>query len=278
MDSVVTYLVTEPRQLPLLTTSIFSARRWWTGEIQVYGWPEVNHVVEKMATDKRLGISAHIWEPAVRNPNAYNLEKTRVVQSVDSDIAIFLWWNSLIRCDLAPLIDKSLIGFVATQYNGLPSRKPPVQLLHSEQPENISYKNLTHVKKALNGNIFSCFPNSGVLTDWYDLMNSLPESQESSDDALSLIVGKGIEEGAATIIDGNWNCSPNHTDPQSTKDVHVWNFEESLNLDPKKYNAAFYLWYPLFESCITTNIGFINEWIDWAGHPLPGLNKKKVQA
>lgn len=261
MSAVVTYLVTDTHQLPFLVTSIYSLRRWWQGDIRVYSWPNSKALLRAISEDKRLSIDTGHWEPATRTDKFYDytLSKIGIAKSVDEDVSIHLWYNTLIRCDLSEIVNKSRIGFVATQNNSL-KRTIDIPILESTlTPSEDGLAFSENLQEDINSQIFASSPKSPVLVDWENSFLSLKGSDRSDDTTLMMSVNKHLPLGNVTVLKGNWNCSPDITS-SSTENINIWNFRNELNIDPN--NGAVRLWHPIWETCRTTNIGNVNDWID----------------
>jgi len=276
MRNTVAYLVSSLNQLPLLTCSIYSLRRWWYGDIAVFCLGETVGIVSMMAKDKRLSFYYIPWSKQYKGVGEYDLCRNSIVSSLDDySTVLSMPNNTIVRGDINPLFDRARIGFLATRNNQLTVSdigfKKTIESfkLTNTNHQSVVFDAINQNKPALDSDIFACHPKSKVLDHWSGLLARYIEIEGAANVTLQLVLGLYESEGCAAVMSGLWNCSPDVTDLGSTDDVIIWNFKNGINLFPNKYPKVTFLWMPLWESCLTTNVGFINEWLSQCDSLIP---------
>jgi len=265
MKKTVVYLTTKHADLPNLLVSLYSLRRWWEGDIIVYSYPEVLHIVREIAVDKRLAFDYQRYEPVYIGTSGEEMSQQHVAMSVDSDYLVFLSNSTLVRGHIHDLFDSCLKGFAATQSHqqwttDKEYQSAAVALLAVKDIDDcLVHKCLSTGSPRVRTGVFGCMPSSNILRRWNDLTSLAKDIPNADSLTLQLLMLDNKNE--VNILSSNWNSDP-VTRKDNLDDVVIWNFDNDSQSRPNICPKAVSIWYPLWESCRMTNVGFVNNWID----------------
>ena len=283
MRKQIVYLTSHTPHLPYLVVSLRSLRRYWNGEVIVHAWPESIELVQLIAQDKRLGITAVKREPDYRGKNDQFLNKILLMRSLNADFGIYLDADTLVNGPL-DLIWNAIehdTAFAATQFNewtvsgGVVRNRIKRLLDIPEIPSSLIHKLLSDEYRdspSVNGGVFGCRPSSAVLNQWYQ-WSWAARKIFIADETVLHILQAWFPPESFGIIRSTYNCSPRHK-PTDVKDeeVKIWHFHGDSNVRPNKSMKGVELWYPEFLDCCKYNIGNINIWVNGCGNKyLPSL-------
>lgn len=268
----IVYLMSGPAHLPYLVCSIFTLRRWWTGDVTVFAWPESYHIVRRMAEDKGLGIRCVMREPAYRGKkNSQFLDKIRLMQQLtDYNENLYLDADTTIHGEIVPLF-KSVqeFGFVATQFNSWMSsgQIPRNRVKRLREFPKIDQGLVEEILEgwwpSVNGGVFACWPDSPVLPLWERWTVEAISVFIADEAVLHLMQPKFYPAGQImTIMGGHYNCSPMRFQPKglADEDVVIRHGHGDSFTRPGKSKHGYELWSPIFRECLQKNIGGMVEW------------------
>ncbi len=261
-------LISGPAHLPYAVVSLRSLRRHWEHPIEVYAWPESFPIVQRIAEDENLGITAFEREPSYRGKNAQFLDKILLMQTIQADAALYLDADTLVRGRVHPLLAGALTtGFVATQFNDWAIGKG---VIHNriarlrqfpEIPQDVVEAVLANPKLcSVNGGVFACRPSSPVLPQWYKWAN-IAKSIFIADETVLHVLQIGMADEITIAGGGSWNCSPKHKPSGlADNDVRIWHGHGDCFTRPNKCKRGTEMWMKVFSEVVDNNIGGIRDW------------------
>lgn len=267
------YLMSGQAHLPYLVASLNTLRRWWTGPVWIYAWPESYPLVSRIAEDDRLAVTAVEREPVYRGKNDQFLDKILMVsQQPPNDVLLYLDADTTIHGRLTPLFELAEeVGFCATQFNGwtTDSRMMRGRLGSLRDYPLIDHSLIDRVCQpgwpSVNGGVWASRPTSPVLPLWseWTLAASVHHGTYIADEkVLHLLMAKFYPKELLVAVRGVWNCSPVYQ-PATVADseVRVRHYHGDSNVRPDKSAKGHRLWWPIYQECLANNVGYINEWI-----------------
>ena len=266
----VIYLMSGPAHLPYLVVSLYHLRRYWTGAVRVYAWPESLPLVERIASDNRLEITCHARTPNYRGKNDQFFDKIDLMRDFFDGPNLYLDADTMPNGDLGKLFEKAdQRGFCATQFcdwksnEGQAKNRVKRLLDYDHIPHYLVRDSITDKHPSVNGGVFCCQPWSPVLKEWQDWTRPCKEKLFIADETVLHAVCRKYEGKHLEILSGHYNCSPKQKWwPKNTSlsDIKIIHFHGDSNVRPDKSQFGFDLWYPEYLECIEKNLGYIQEW------------------
>jgi hypothetical protein len=267
----IVYLMSGPAHLPYLVCSLWTLRRWWTGAVSVYAWPESWEYVRRIAGDGRLEIQHFHREPAYRGKkNSQFLDKIRLMQQLDEcDENMYLDADTTVHREIYPLFSQvAERGFVATQFNDWMSDRRIItnRVERLKQFPFIDQGLVDEVLRggwpSVNGGVFACRPDSPVLPLWERWTAEAISVFIADECVLHLMQPRFYEAGRiATLMGGHFNCSPRFQPANlPDEDVRIWHYHGDSNVRPGKAPKGCEIWRSIYKECVEKNIGGIAEW------------------
>ncbi len=271
MDRVI-YVMSGRAHLPYLIVSLYTLRDHFSGPVQIFVWPESQECVEEIVKDKRLGyISCRPWNPDYRGKNAQFICKQHVMASLPPrGVNLYLDADTMVRGPLDPVFRLAEgAGFCATQFNHWLSSGRGIQKrlarLRGRIPEMEDLLDSLRDRPwpSVNGGVFACRSDSPVLPNWIDWTWQFRDIFIADETALHPIVAKFFPENLSVSQEGRFNSSPKFRSPELTdEDVHVWHFHGDSNVRPNKSKKGLEMWWPVYQECLSLNLGNIRAWLD----------------
>ena len=290
MRRCVCYLVSGGGHLPYLATSLYTLRRYWSGMVHIYAWPESYEIANRIASDPLLYAFCTEIKPEQRCRliGGQPFDRIRIMQdALKKQSGIYLDCDTVVSGDITPLfILAETFGFVFTQFckwvsTGKIIRERVSRLIGIEGiPQDAVQRVLEWPMPSVNTGIFACKPGSPVLDEWYgyiEVAKHLFIGDEISAHALASKyidpdqvrtvqwrpVGTLTTSGGEVSIAGGgiWNCSPKLQPTDLPDDqVRIWHGHGDCFTRPNKSPIGAAMWWPLFEEVYQTNIGGIQDW------------------
>lgn len=285
MKTQAIYLATGPSYLHYLTTSVWTLRRHWDGEIVVHAWADRGkhkgsfEVVEEIARDKRLGLEVRRYDPEYRGRNATFECKPTMMQGLDCDVGLFIDADTIVCGDVRSVVDAAAkYGFAATQFCDWTTETKTInkrmQNLRGvpEIPQDMVTTVMSYIFPSINTGIFACSPMSRVLPVWYRWTVAARRTFIPDETTIHVAMPVFMPTRELTVVQGGeYNCSPKFQ-PKGLADenVVVWHFHRHGNVRPKyidgvemdgaKSQKGFDLWWPEYAECLRENVGNIRDW------------------
>ena len=266
------YLTSYPAHLPYLLISLDTLRRYWSGDVFVYAWPESFEQVKRIAEDKRLFVNAVLRNPWQRGKNSQFLDKIRLVRSMEGQVerVMYLDADTSIHGSVQPLLNMlDRHSFVATQFNdwttagGVIKNRINRLIDYPAIDRNAIDVVTSTIWPSVNGGVWCCRPDSPVLRRWEEWTLDAKEGVFIADEAvlhLMQIVFNSTEFFVATE-QGRWNCSPKHmSDKLAWSDLRVLHYHGDSNARPAKSQRGFDIWWPMWTRAWEDNLGGCQEW------------------
>lgn len=278
MVNSVNYLMSGDAHSPYLVASLVSLRKHYGGKVVVHAYPESFETVKRIAEDRRLGVTAILWEPFYRGKNGQFINKIRMMRSIkDSGIAMYLDADTMVAGSLdfpfAYIQDSQ--GFVGTQFCDWMSNIGTVRNRVSRLigmtgiDQEAVHKAITRPLPSLNGGVFFCKPNSSILPLWEEWSLIAKNIFICDETVLHAVAAKyyDVTDQFSILIGGRYNCSPKYrpaaVDP---KDVVIWHGHGDAFVRPNKCKAGVELWWPAFVDCLMHDFGGVQEWLPKANN------------
>jgi len=276
MTKRVFYLMSGSAHCPYLVTSLHSLRNTahFTGEVEVYAWPDSIELVSRIAEDLELGIRVIEREPEYRGKNSQFLDKIRLAQSMEDGVNLYLDADTMPVQELDVLFAEAENSFVATQFGnwvsneGMPRKR--VNRLTEYFESDWLDAALMHPFPSPNGGVFAFTEQAGdLLAYWEQWTNRVKKNIFIADEAclhvmVAAFLGKGL-----WCSPGCWNSSPKHK-VCSDEEVKIWHFHGDSNVRRKdgkfKSQKGYDVWWPVFQECLDQNVGGVAEWCKSAGN------------
>jgi len=278
-DVSVNFLTSHPPHLANLVVSLHSLRdTGWDEPIYVHAWPESIDIVKQIAADKRLGVEAIEKEPGYRKKNAQFIHKQLVMQSIPTEMGIYLDCDTMPVKPINELLDRlNHFGFIATQFNRWHSnhgvtRNRIKRLVDREGiPQDRVQDVLSREQPSLNGGVFACWRDSPVLPKWHELTGHVKDIFIADETVLHVVMSIFRFDSIPyfdVLEGGTHNCSPKYKPKDiPDEDVVIWHFHGDSNLRPDtKSQKGYNLWWPVFQECLDLNLGGICDWLDRVGN------------
>lgn len=275
MKTSVNYLLSGPDHLPYLVVSLNELRKHWQGEVNVYAWPESFDIARHIETDWRLGIKAYLSDPTYRGKNAQFFAKIKLMQTIKSDIAVYLDADTMPVKDISQLFEVPTNGFLATQFCdwtsdvGQPKNRVSRLIGREDIDQEAVMKVITERYPSLNGGVFGCCPDSTILPLWENWTSKVLDIFIADETVLHALLPYSEANNLPFKVElgGRFNCSPKYI-PSTfhDEDVTIWHFHGDSNLRPEKCPKGVYLWWKAYRQCRQQNIGAINGWIHQIGN------------
>ena len=266
------YLVSGQPHLPYLVCSLWTLQNHWDGLVEIHVWPESYNKVKQIAEDYRPSIPAvTLRHPSWRGRNAQFLDKIDMVMECDEDDTIlYLDADTTIHGDLLPVFKEAeYYGFCATQFNGWETNgglagKRIKELRPFPHIEQYLIDNLLRAAwPSVNGGVWAACPRSPVLRTWYDWTWQVRKDLFIADESvLHLMMAKYCPQQQMTVLceGGRYNTSPRFQVCKD-EDIVIKHYHGDSNLRPNKSQKGMDWWWPIYQECLTENVGGINEWL-----------------
>jgi hypothetical protein len=246
-------------------------RRYFTGQVDVFVWPESRGIVEQICKDPYLNVGYIPWEPEFRGHSDTYVDKTCLIQSIEEkDEVLFLDADTTIHGKLTKLFDAiNNYGFVATQFNDWVTNgriiSGRIKTLREFSEIDGSLIDLTVSKTwpSVNTGIFGAIPTSPVLKLWHKWTYAARGTFIPDEKVCHLMLPKFGPSGQMYIAEGGaWNCSPNYQPKNlADSDVIIRHYHGDCNLRPDKSKKGYELWWPIFNQALQLNSGNIRSWV-----------------
>ncbi len=278
MDCRIVYLMSGAAYLPYLVCSLYSLRQVWDGYVSVFAWPESKQLVDMIARDKWLNITAVEREPEYRGKNGQFLDKIKMMQDQPTDTL-----NMYLDADTLPqradVIERlfylaSAAGFCATQFNKWNTHSKTIRgrissLIGRESVDQMAVNRLLSTcEPSVNGGVFACRPESSALPLWQEWTEKNLDLFIADETVLHAVMGHflntlGWDFDVAT--GGKYNCSPKYQPPDLPDDtVGIWHGHGDSFIRPNKSMKGVKMWWPVYQHCLRENIGGMVDWKDQA--------------
>ena len=278
-DRLVVFLVSGRPHLPYLICSLRTLREHWSGPVMVAAWPESYEVVAQIASDYAIHAEAVRREPEYRGHCDQFLDKIQLVREQrNSRAVLYIDADTTIHGPLDVLFEKAeSCGFCATQFNdwtmgknGIPQSRIKTLLEFPEIPRELIEAAVGAAWPSVNGGVFACHPQSPVLEEWHRLAYAARRTYIADEKVLHLMVAKYAGLGQIDVaLGGRWNCSPRFQ-PKNLPDseVVIFHFHGDSNVkwfveDGRrvwKARRGFELWWPIWQRCLTDDVGGCRGW------------------
>lgn len=268
MSRVVFYLMSGAAHLHYLVPSLFTLRKHWSGPVQVWAYPESFPFVERIATDKRLGITAHPWYPTYMEKNGQSLNKIKVAQAMDCKSCLYIDADTTIHGNLDELFDAAESHQLAiTQFNDWTTKKRTIQnrvgrLRDFPGIDQFAINHiLEHEYPSINSGIFATIPKAEALPVWYDWTWESRKVFISDEATLHAIPARFSNVQVTTLLGGKYNCSHMfQPDYLKDEDVAIYHYHGDGNVRPQKNPRGVQLWTPIYRECFEKGYGYIDKW------------------
>ena len=263
------YLMSGPGHLHNLVPSLYTLRQQHPSHYcEVYAYPESYDVVKRIADDTQLNITPRLWDPVRFHKNCQFINKIRLLQTLRCDGAVYLDADTTIHGDLTGLFRMLTdTEFVATQFcqwesNGrvVRARLERLRNYPSAIPQDAVDKVISAPYPSVNGGVLACEPTARILSIW-ELWSTTSQDIFISDEAcLHLFQVLYPTQVFSIATGGMWNAS--HRYYRSSVKPRIWHYHGDSNFRPTKSPNAFAQWWPIYQTCLERNVGFIKEWHD----------------
>ncbi len=276
MTRQIFYLMSGSAHLPYLVCSLYKLRKWCEDiPITVYAWKESYDIALRIACDDRLpkfGVRLRVVDYPKRRNKYQFLDKIKLVQTLDCDVALYLDADTFVQGDLDTIFRRAEShGFAATQFSNWYSQGGVIQTRVGRLKEfpkiNQGYVHsiLTRLWPSPNGGVWAANPKSPVLPVWEEWTEEVMSIFIPDETVLHILQPMFWPTGQMITLcdDGKWNCSPKYQ-PETLrdKDVVVRHFHGDSGVRPTKSPRGFYLWWTAYQEAMSMNLGGIREWRD----------------
>lgn len=268
------YLITGPSHLANVVVSIRSLRRFWSGDVLLFAWPESYDIAVKIAHDPGIRAIVLPCQQEYRRKNAQEIHKLRLIQELlGYDMVIYLDADTIIAKPIDPIgeaAEAAPDGLSATQFCGwkmhqnTPKARVSRMLGIDGIDQDMVRKSLHPDMVSYNSGIFAARPDSPALPDWVHWTELAKGIYISGECALHPIAQK---YRITTLYNGVYNNSPNHqsrTLPDG--DVAIWHFHGDCNTRPDKSPRGVAIWTPEFFDCFDKNVAQMRDWVRSIGN------------
>ncbi len=271
----VTYLMSGQAHLPYLVASVYTLRKYWSGTIAIYAWPESFDLVRKIACDGRLGCSYYPRTPKYRKKdgvgsNSQFIDKIALAQELHCDISMYLDADTTVHGLIDRLFESAEhYGFVATQWNNWTTERGHAHRRVSELrdiegiPNNLIDQVTSKRWPSVNGGVWAAWPCSDVLPRWHEWTLKCSKLFIADERVLHLMMVNFVSQHLMTVMtdNGRWNCSPKfQPEDLPDEDVIIRHYHGDSNVRPDKSQRGWDLWRPIFQECLELNIGGMADW------------------
>lgn len=278
------YVTSYPPHLPYLVCSLYTLRNWWSDDVKIFAWQESREIVERIAKEPSLCVTAVPHDAAYRGHCDQFADKITIPQLLtEYDSVLYLDADTTIHGDLSLLFDLAeQYGFCATQFNnwtmanGIPRSRVNTLREFPEIPvDAIDTVTNNHDWPSVNGGVWAARPNSLVLPIWHKWTMASVKTFICDEKVLHVLVPQFCESGQIWVLTGGaYNCSAmKKYQPADLpdEDVVVWHYHGDSNCRPDKSPDGCLRWRSIFEETVRRNIGGIRDWYRNVGNRF--LNK-----
>lgn len=270
----VNYLMSGAAHTPYLVVSLANLRNHWVGKVVVYAYPESYEICKRIAADSRLRIECKLWEPVYQGKNGQFINKTVMMQKIDTEYGLYLDADTIVRGTIDQLFhEAAATGFVATQFglwesNGRVIRNRIERLLNTEINQDSVKRLLSTPYPSVNGGVFCCHRNSPVLPYWFESTMKV-KNIFIADETVLHVLQDIFNDGSFSVLKGGkYNCSPRHKPENlANEQIHIWHGHGDSFVRPGKSSFGVNLWYPEYLRCLKINLGGMQEWISQINNP-----------
>jgi len=270
MSRAANYFLSLPGHTLYLIPSIYTLRQFYSGDIEVFAYPESYDLVKKISNDPRLGIEPILLHPKYKRQVIDRFEvSTRPGRELrlylDADITFHGEIDRLFR-------EAERVGLVMTQYGKfLISRR----IIHNrvsrlkkyKAPNQINQKVLEELLKnpypAINGGVYACRTDSHALHEWYRYTQII-HRQNIPDELCSHVIylehRKEVE-----VLPGKYNMAARFW--EGGPDTRIRHYSGQCCLRYFKSPRSFRRWWNIFEFCLEQNFGCVQEWWQKLNNP-----------
>jgi hypothetical protein len=295
MKRCVCYLVSGPAHLPYLAVSLYTLRRFWSGMVHVYAWPESYEIASRIAADPLICAFCSDIKPEQRCRliGGQPFDRIRIMQDGSTkQTGLYLDCDTIVDGDVQPLLlHAEAFGFVFTQFckwttAGSKIRSRISRLVGIEGiPQDAVQRIMEWPMPSVNTGIFACRADSPVLDEWHGYIELAKHLFIGDEISAHAVASKYIDPEQAKTINcpagilvvsggdvsiaggGVWNCSPKFQ-PAGLWDyrVRIWHGHGDCFTRPDKSPKGVDLWWPLLGEVFERNVGGIQEWLGMIQH------------
>lgn len=277
MNTSIVYVMSGSAHTPYLTTSLYSLRKHWDGEIIVYAFPESQEIVEQICKDKRIRAEFRTWEPERTKKNQQFVNKILIAKQLDRPRAIYLDADTMPVGSLKDITETlDSYPFVPTQFNnwlaceGLPANRIGWLKGREGIPQEAVERALSKNRPlpSVNGGVFGFWPGSQILEKWERYTRAALDLFIADEIALHALVAEHWNTNEVrVVIGGHVNCSPKFK-PKYLPDkaVSVYHGHGDCWTRPDKCSKGVYLWRRCYQECLELNLGSIQDWKSSCGN------------
>ena len=276
MQRSILYLISGPAHIPYITVSLYTLRNHYDGDIIVYVWPESYEVMKRVGDDSRLRIDVRLRKPDYRGRNAQARDKVALLKETHGATNLYLDADTIIQGSLEELfVVAENHGFCVTQFNDWVSnnghaRKRVSALLEIEGiPQSLTWESMNGLHPSVNSGVLATQSNSPVFRDYLHWTDLARERVFIADETVLHAVCRKWEPMNYLHImrGGAYNQSP-ITKFRSLPDEQVKIFHGHGDgwARPKKTMEGFNMWWPLYQECLSLNLGSMQEWKNQIGN------------
>ena len=267
------YVMSGAAHAPYALTSLLSLRRYWTGKIRIFAWPESFEIMRMIAEDPHVDAEIVPVVPPYRGKNAQFLHKIQIMQQLDSGPNLYLDADTLIIGSVEELFrGAEEFGFVATQFQhwttggGLIrnriNRLREFPIVDSSLIDQL----FGNCYPSVNGGVFCCQPNNTVLSVWYAWSWEARSIFIADECVLHLMVPKFEPQGRIVVAPGRFNSSPKYVAEEDKPLVRIWHGHGDCWTRPNKSREGYRMWWKEFAYVTNMNIGQVQMWASKCGN------------
>ena len=276
MERSIVYLVSGPAHLPYLVASAYTLRQHYDGEITVYAWPESYEIAEKICQDERIRATPVLREPTYRGrlhgkrgSNDQFYDKLQVMAQAPGDVNVYLDADTIIAGSLDGLFKAASCGFAMTQFGdwGVAGKTIQKRIKELAANRNVPLDPLMDLLDpctngkypSVNGGVWGCKPCSVMLANWTRWTKECIDLFIADEKVMHLVMAYYWDDTHLVVCDGKYNASPlKHPNIKNPVVIHG---HGDCFTRPQKCQAAYDLWWPIYQECLKENIGGMADWI-----------------
>ena len=267
IERTVCYLLSYPAHAPYLATSLLSLRKHWHGRVKVFAWRESIDIVQQLCLDRRVEADFEEVIPSYRGKNDQFLHKVELMQQQPAGPNLYLDADTLVNGPLTEMFSNAeYFGFAATQFNdwdtsgklirGRIERLAEFPTIDKKLVEEVC----SNPYPSVNGGVFSCMPNSSVLSVWHRWSSAAKSIFICDECVLHLMVPMFGPIERLTVMPGIFNSSPKYVPQSETGRVRVWHGHGDCWVRPAKSREGWSMWSTAMREALKLNVGGIRQW------------------
>lgn len=273
MERTVVYLMSYPAHAPYLATSLLTLRRHWSGRVKVFAWRESIDIVRQLCRDKRIEAEAVQVVPSYRGKNDQFLHKIELMQQQETGPNLYLDADTLVNGPLTELFSNAqYFGFAATQFcewdtsGGLIRGRIERLKEFGKIDKSLVDEVTTNIYPSVNGGVFSCMPNSSVLSIWHEWSMAAKSIFICDECVLHLMVPMFEPHERLAVLPGIFNSSPKYVPQSEQSRVRIWHGHGDCWVRPSKSREGWSMWSAALREARRLNVGGIESWFRSVGN------------